>query len=41
MAVEGRLAVALAFQTARERITAIEVIADPDRLQEVEVSVLD
>jgi len=41
MAAEGRLAVALAFQTAGERITAIDVIADPERLQEVEVCVLD
>jgi RNA polymerase sigma-70 factor (ECF subfamily) len=41
MAVDGRLAVALAFQTAGERITAIDVIADPERLPEVEVSVLD
>jgi RNA polymerase sigma factor (sigma-70 family) len=41
MAVDGRLAVALTFQTAGERITAIDVIADPERLREVEVSVLD
>jgi RNA polymerase sigma-70 factor, ECF subfamily len=41
MAVEGRLAVALAFRTAGERITAIDVIADPERLQELAVSVLD
>jgi RNA polymerase sigma factor (sigma-70 family) len=41
MAVDGRLAVALTFQTAGERITAIDVIADPERLPEVEVSVLD
>ena len=41
MAMEGRLAVALAFQTAGERITAIDVIADPERLQELAVSVLD
>jgi RNA polymerase sigma-70 factor (ECF subfamily) len=41
MAMEGRLAVALAFQTAGERITAINVIADPERLQELAVSVLD
>jgi len=41
MAIEGRLAVALAFQTAGERITAIDVIADPERLQELAVSVLD
>jgi RNA polymerase sigma factor (sigma-70 family) len=41
MAVDGRLTVALAFQTVGERITAIDVIADPERLQRVEVSVLD
>jgi RNA polymerase sigma-70 factor (ECF subfamily) len=41
MAVEGRLAVALAFRTAGEHITAIDVIADPERLQELAVSVLD
>lgn len=40
MAIEGRLTVALAFQTAGEHITAIDVIADPERLQQVEVSLL-
>jgi RNA polymerase sigma factor (sigma-70 family) len=41
MAVEGRLAVALAFQTSEEHITAIDVIADRERLQQLEVSVLE
>jgi RNA polymerase sigma-70 factor (ECF subfamily) len=41
MAVEGRLAVALAFRTTGDRISEIDVIADPQRLQALDVSVLD
>jgi RNA polymerase sigma factor (sigma-70 family) len=36
----GRLQVVLAFTTSGNRITAIEVIADPDRLRRLELAVL-
>jgi Sigma-70, region 4 len=35
-----RLRVVLAFTIARDRITAIDVIADPDRLDQLELAVL-
>ncbi|HEY3468632.1 MAG TPA: sigma-70 family RNA polymerase sigma factor [Amycolatopsis sp.] len=38
---DGRLAVVLAFQVDGDRITGIEVIADPDRLRGLELAVLD
>jgi RNA polymerase sigma-70 factor (ECF subfamily) len=38
---EGRLSVVLAFQVDGDRITGIEVIADPERLRGLELSVLD
>jgi RNA polymerase sigma-70 factor (ECF subfamily) len=41
MAEAGRLAVALSFRTAGDLITAIDVIADPERLRALEVSVLE
>jgi RNA polymerase sigma-70 factor (ECF subfamily) len=41
MAPRGRLRLVLAFSIVGERITAIDVIADPARLREVEISVLD
>jgi len=41
MAPRGRLAVVLAFTIADDRVTAIDVIADPDRLRALELGVLD
>ena len=38
---EGRLSVVLAFRVDGERITGIDVIADPDRLRGLELAVLD
>ena len=38
---EGRLSVVLAFQVDGDRITGIEVIADPERLRGLELAVLD
>ena len=40
MVRDGRLAVVLKFQVDGDRITAIEVIADPERLAAVELAVL-
>jgi RNA polymerase sigma-70 factor (ECF subfamily) len=40
MAPEGRLTVALAFTTVKDRIVAIDVIADPERLSRLDVRVL-
>ncbi|MDQ7804340.1 sigma-70 family RNA polymerase sigma factor [Amycolatopsis sp. A133] len=40
MVREGRLAVVLAFQVEGDRITGIEVIADPERLDALELAVL-
>ncbi|MEV4053916.1 sigma-70 family RNA polymerase sigma factor [Amycolatopsis sp. NPDC049688] len=40
MVREGRLAVVLAFQVDGDRITGIEVIADPERLAALELAVL-
>ena len=40
MVREGRLAVVLAFRVDGDRITGIEVIADPDRLAALELAVL-
>jgi RNA polymerase sigma factor (sigma-70 family) len=40
MVRDGRLAVVLAFQVDGDRITGIEVIADPDRLATLELAVL-
>jgi RNA polymerase sigma-70 factor (ECF subfamily) len=40
MVREGRLAVVLAFQVDDDRITSIEVIADPERLAALELAVL-
>jgi RNA polymerase sigma-70 factor (ECF subfamily) len=39
MAPLGRLRLALAFTSAAGRITSIDVIADPERLREVEIAV--
>ncbi|WP_290049946.1 sigma-70 family RNA polymerase sigma factor [Amycolatopsis solani] len=41
MVRDGRPAVVLAFRVADDRITGIEVIADPDRLAELELAVSD
>jgi RNA polymerase sigma-70 factor (ECF subfamily) len=41
MASNGRLRLVLDFTIADGRITAIEVIAEPDRLGQLEISVLD
>ncbi|MCR6484645.1 sigma-70 family RNA polymerase sigma factor [Amycolatopsis sp. OK19-0408] len=41
MVREGRLAVVLAFRVDGDRIAGIEVIADPERLRELELAVLD
>ncbi|MEV6878124.1 sigma-70 family RNA polymerase sigma factor [Amycolatopsis sp. NPDC051128] len=41
MVREGRLAVVLAFRVDGDRITGIEVIADPERLRGLELAVLD
>ncbi|WP_329050402.1 sigma-70 family RNA polymerase sigma factor [Amycolatopsis sp. NBC_01488] len=38
---DGRLSVVLAFQVDGDRISGIEVIADPDRLRGLELTVLD
>ncbi|MFB9685688.1 sigma-70 family RNA polymerase sigma factor [Amycolatopsis plumensis] len=40
MVREGRLAVVLAFRVDGDRITGIDVIADPERLRELELAVL-
>ncbi|MER6800305.1 RNA polymerase subunit sigma-70, partial [Amycolatopsis mediterranei] len=40
MVREGRLAVVLAFRVDDDRITGIDVIADPDRLAGLELAVL-
>ncbi|MFB7501560.1 sigma factor-like helix-turn-helix DNA-binding protein [Streptomyces sp. NPDC056161] len=37
----GRLRLALTVETARERITGYELIADPNRLQQLDLAVLD
>jgi RNA polymerase sigma-70 factor (ECF subfamily) len=41
MAPAGRLFLVLGFTIADERITGIDVIADPDRLRQVDLAVLD
>jgi RNA polymerase sigma factor (sigma-70 family) len=41
MATGGRLALVLAFAVADDRITAIDVIADPERLRALRIDVLD
>ncbi|WP_410636025.1 sigma-70 family RNA polymerase sigma factor [Amycolatopsis sp. cmx-4-83] len=41
MVREGRLAVVLAFRVEDDRITGIDVIADPDRLAKLELAVID
>jgi RNA polymerase sigma-70 factor (ECF subfamily) len=41
MAPQGRLAVALTFTVVDDRITRIEIIAERDRLDALEVAVLD
>ncbi|MDT0345906.1 sigma-70 family RNA polymerase sigma factor [Streptomyces litchfieldiae] len=41
MAPRGRLILALAFTVRDEKITAIDVIADPERLRELDLGVLD
>ena len=41
MAPKGRLAVVLVFTVADDRVTAIDVVADPDRLRGLELGVLD
>jgi RNA polymerase sigma factor (sigma-70 family) len=41
MATRGRLAVVLAFTIADDKISRIDVIADPARLQELHLAVLD
>ena len=41
MVREGRLAVVLSFRVDGDRITGIEVIADPERLRGLELAVLD
>jgi RNA polymerase sigma-70 factor (ECF subfamily) len=40
MASEGRLSVVLSFTVVAGRITEIDVIADPDRLDGVDLAVL-
>ena len=40
MAPSGRLALVLAFTIPDDRITRIEVIADPDRLGQLDLAVL-
>ena len=40
MAPSGRLALVLAFTIPEEKITRIEVIADPDRLAQLDLAVL-
>jgi hypothetical protein len=40
MASGGRLSVALAFVVAHDRITEIDVIADPERLGALDVALL-
>jgi RNA polymerase sigma-70 factor (ECF subfamily) len=41
VAPRGQLRVALTFSFGRGRITEIEVIADPERLGQLDVAVLD
>jgi RNA polymerase sigma-70 factor, ECF subfamily len=41
MAPRGRLVVALAFAYSGDKITRIDVIADPGRLEELRLAVLD
>ena len=41
MAPHGRLVIALAFTIPDDTITRIDVIADPDRLEELDLAVLD
>ena len=41
MAPHGRPVIALGFTFARGKITEIEVIADPERLRDLDVAVLD
>ena len=41
MAPRGRLVLALAFTYAGDRISQIDVIADPDRLEALDLAVLD
>ena len=41
MAPRGRLLLVLAFAIERDRITGIDVIADPDRLRRLELAVLE
>jgi RNA polymerase sigma-70 factor (ECF subfamily) len=41
MAPLGRLAVALSFTFAGDRIAAVDIVADPQRLATLEVGLLD